>query len=92
MFAKTDDGFELARLDLDFRGQGDLGGTRQSGRPAFRLADPMRDPMITEQIRVEADQLISAGVVTGGGGEEWEPLRKRLKLMLEESGGLTDAG
>jgi ATP-dependent DNA helicase RecG len=92
VFAKTEDGFELARLDLDLRGQGDLGGTRQSGRPAFRLADPMRDPMMTEQIRDEADQLISAGVVTGGGGNEWEPLRKRLKTMLEESGAVTDAG
>jgi hypothetical protein len=48
--------------------------------------------MMTEQVRAEADQLLSAGVVTGEGGDEWEPLRKRLKLMLEEAGALTDAG
>jgi len=92
VFAENDDGFELARLDLEFRGQGDLGGTRQSGRPAFRLADPMKDPMMTEQVRTEADRLIETGTVTGGGGVEWEPLRTRLKVMLEEAGALTDAG
>ncbi len=92
VFAETDDGFELARLDLEFRGQGDLGGTRQSGRPAFRLADPIREPMMTEQVRAEADRLLEVGAVTGGGGDEWEPLRRRLKLMLEEAGALTDAG
>jgi len=48
--------------------------------------------MMTEQVRAEADRLLEVGAVTGGGGDEWEPLRRRLKLMLEEAGALTDAG
>ncbi len=37
------DGFELARLDLELRGPGDLLGTRQSGLPAFILGDAGKD-------------------------------------------------
>ncbi len=39
----TGDGFVIAERDLEARGPGDLLGTRQSGLPAMRVADPIRD-------------------------------------------------
>jgi ATP-dependent DNA helicase RecG len=36
---KTNDGFRIAEADLELRGPGDFFGSRQSGLPAFRVAD-----------------------------------------------------
>jgi ATP-dependent DNA helicase RecG len=40
---RTSDGFLIAEKDLEARGPGDLLGTRQSGLPPLRVADPVRD-------------------------------------------------
>lgn len=39
----NNDGFAIAKEDLTLRGPGDLLGTKQSGLPAFRLANPLTD-------------------------------------------------
>jgi ATP-dependent DNA helicase RecG len=39
----TDDGFRIAEADFLERGGGDALGTRQSGLPGFRIADPVAD-------------------------------------------------
>lgn len=60
VFVATEDGFEIARADLRLRGMGDLFGERQSGVPAFRVADPLRDEELNEQARRAAEQLLEA--------------------------------
>ncbi len=59
VFVGTDDGFEIARADLQLRGMGDLFGERQSGVPTFRVADPMRDELLNEAAREAADVLLA---------------------------------
>ena len=60
VFVGTDDGFEIARADLQLRGMGDLFGERQSGVPTFRVADPLRDALLNERAREAADTLLAA--------------------------------
>ncbi|HEX5973343.1 MAG TPA: ATP-dependent DNA helicase RecG [Gemmatimonadaceae bacterium] len=59
VFVGSEDGFEIARADLVQRGMGDLFGERQSGVPAFRVADPLRDELLNEQARQAADLLLA---------------------------------
>jgi ATP-dependent DNA helicase RecG len=60
IFVATEDGFEIARADLRLRGMGDLFGERQSGVPAFRVADPLRDEELNEQARAAAERLLES--------------------------------
>jgi ATP-dependent DNA helicase RecG len=48
---KTDNGFEIAEADLQFRGPGDLLGTEQSGLPPLRLADLLKDGHLIDEAR-----------------------------------------
>src|SRR5213593_1026325 len=56
---RTNDGFEIAEVDLSVRGPGDFFGTRQSGLPEFRVADLVRDGAVLEIARQEALALIA---------------------------------
>ncbi len=58
LFASTEDGFEIARADLQLRGMGDLFGAKQHGLPAFRIADPLRDEALNETARVVAERVL----------------------------------
>ncbi len=51
---ETEDGFRIAEEDLRLRGTGELLGTRQSGFPAFRLADPLAHQDLMEVARDDA--------------------------------------
>ena len=59
IFARSEDGFEIAREDLRLRGMGDLFGERQSGVPTFRIADPLRDEELNDRARTAAAQLLA---------------------------------
>lgn len=49
--ASTGDGFRLAELDLEMRGEGEVAGTRQHGLPRFRVASLPRDVELLEAAR-----------------------------------------
>ncbi len=51
---RTQDGFELAELDLTMRGPGEFFGTRQAGLPEFRVANLVRDRQLLELAKQEA--------------------------------------
>jgi ATP-dependent DNA helicase RecG len=54
----TTDGFELAEVDLDLRGEGQLLGTRQSGLSDLRFTRLRADRPLLEQARRAAEELI----------------------------------
>lgn len=54
----TNDGFEIANLDLKIRGPGDIDGTRQSGLLDFKLADLSKDDAILLKARQTAESLL----------------------------------
>jgi ATP-dependent DNA helicase RecG len=54
----TNDGFEIARVDLKLRGPGDLMGTQQSGVMDLLVADLVQDGKILQAAREEAQQII----------------------------------
>jgi len=51
---RTQNGFELAELDLKMRGPGEFFGTRQAGLPGFRVANLIRDRDLLELAKLEA--------------------------------------
>jgi ATP-dependent DNA helicase RecG len=57
---ETTDGFRIAEVDLRLRGPGEFLGTRQSGLPAFRIADLVEDHGVLLEARNEAFRLIEA--------------------------------
>ncbi len=57
---RTNDGFELAEVDLDIRGSGQLLGTRQSGLTDLHFAHLRKDRPLLERARALADELVDA--------------------------------
>jgi ATP-dependent DNA helicase RecG len=58
-------GFRLAEIDLQLRGPGEILGTRQSGIPALRAADLLRDRALLEDARREAFTLMNQAAGAG---------------------------
>ena len=54
---RTDDGFELAEVDLELRGEGQLLGTRQSGWSDLRFTKLRVDRDLIERARALANEL-----------------------------------
>ena len=88
---RTQDGFELAELDLTLRGPGEFFGTRQAGLPDFRVASLVRDRKLLELAKQEATRLANHP-----DAELTEAERTRVWARLKESWqrryGLVEAG
>jgi ATP-dependent DNA helicase RecG len=89
---RTQDGFELAELDLNQRGPGEFFGTRQAGLPDFRVANLLRDRQLLEVAKIEAARFVIAK--TGDEATELERARvwARLKEAWQRRYGLVEAG
>lgn len=55
---ESNDGFQIARLDLEIRGPGEILGTRQTGLLQMRVADLIRDAELLPPAQQAADQLL----------------------------------
>src|SRR4029077_18941538 len=55
---ETNDGFVIARRDLELRGPGELLGTRQTGLADMRVADLMRDSDLLPEVQSVAETLL----------------------------------
>jgi ATP-dependent DNA helicase RecG len=60
LMTETTDGFKIAEEDLRLRGWGDFFGTRQSGMPEFKLANPIADQDVLQQARGDAFELVQS--------------------------------
>ncbi|MGD8208024.1 MAG: ATP-dependent DNA helicase RecG [Thiohalocapsa sp.] len=55
---RTTDGFEIARVDLELRGPGEVLGTRQTGMMQFRIADVLRDQDLLPRVQAVARAIL----------------------------------
>jgi len=88
---RTQDGFELAELDLSMRGPGEFFGTRQAGLPDFRVANLLRDKQVLELAKQEAARFAKAPAHEGSDPER-ERVRAHLKAAWQRRYGLIEAG
>jgi ATP-dependent DNA helicase RecG len=88
---RTQNGFELAELDLQLRGPGEFFGTRQAGLPDFRVANLVRDRALLELAKEESSRFVQNASV-----EATEDERSRISARLKEAWqrryGLAEAG
>ncbi len=75
----TDDGFRIADEDFRLRGGGDLLGTRQSGLPGWRLADPVDDEGLLHMAGRDAELLLQRDPKLTG--ERGRAVRVLLRLF-----------
>ncbi len=89
-FVGTTDGFQLAELDFQLRGPGELLGTKQHGLPPFHMADLVRDAAIVKEARDDARQLVAAD--PGLSQPEHQSLRKQVISRYGQALDLGDVG
>ena len=84
----TNDGFKIAEADLQFRGPGEIFGTRQSGLGDFKVADLRRDYEVLKVAREEAERLIEENPELKG----LEDLKELMKFRFGDKFDLVEVG
>lgn len=82
---KTNDGFRIAEEDLKLRGPGDFFGSRQSGLPAFRMADLSFDLELLKQAQEASAQWIDRSGTQDT--PEANALRQRVGQLFQRAQG-----
>jgi ATP-dependent DNA helicase RecG len=88
---RTNDGFQIAELDLEMRGPGEFFGTRQAGMPSFQIANLIRDRDLLEIAKKEAGATLS-----GPTGEisqtEIDRALRHMRTRWQKTYGLVEVG
>ena len=88
---RTNDGFEIAQLDLELRGPGEFFGTRQAGLPSFRVANIIRDAQLLEAAKHEAIAVL-AGPNSEISVEEISRALVQMRARWQHTYGLVEVG
>lgn len=73
---KTENGFEVAEKDMEFRGSGEILGQRQHGLPGFKLADIFRDVKLLKLSKDAVEYIYENDKLSN---EEY----RRMKIILD---------
>ena len=88
---RTNDGFQIAELDLELRSPGEFFGTRQAGLPSFQVANVIRDRDLLEIAKREA-----AAVLSGPNSEvsqtEIDRALLQMRTKWQKTYGLVEVG
>jgi len=88
---RTNDGFQIAELDLELRGPGEFFGTRQAGLPSFQVANIIRDRQLLEAAKREAASVLSGPNQEISKGEIALALR-HMRARWQRTYGLVEVG
>lgn len=80
-FSKTNDGFKVAEIDLQWRGPGKFFGVEQHGIPEFKFLDLIEDFSIISQSRKKVEQFL----VNPDDLKNLERLKSELKIRYGNS-------
>ncbi len=78
---ESNDGFRLAEVDLELRGEGTVFGAKQSGRGDLKIANILRDVDLLAEARQAAFALVATDPLLSGHPE----LRDEVRLFLGEA-------
>lgn len=74
---RTNDGFEIAEVDLQLRGPGDITGTQQSGLMDLLVSNLAQDGEILKAARISAEEILTADP------DLLQPVNHPIRIHLE---------